>query len=63
MLIVEQHVHQALGLADDVVVLAKGSVTLSGPVAELGDISERLLPAAHDVTPHPNGQSGRPHAV
>jgi branched-chain amino acid transport system ATP-binding protein len=59
LLVVEQHVHQALGLADAVVVLAKGSVTLSGPVAELGDITERLLPAAHDEPPHPNGSSGR----
>jgi len=55
LLIVEQHVRQALGLADDVVVLAKGTVTLSGPAAELGDITERLLPAAHEA-PHPNGQ-------
>jgi branched-chain amino acid transport system ATP-binding protein len=61
LLIVEQHVRQALGLADDVVVLAKGSVTLSGPVAELGDITERLLPAADGVAPHPNGSSGRPN--
>ena len=30
LLIVEQHVHKALSLADDVVVLAKGRVALSG---------------------------------
>jgi len=64
LLIVEQHVHQALRLADDVVVLAKGTVTLSGPVADLGDVTETLLPAAHDrLDPdalHPNGSSGHP---
>jgi branched-chain amino acid transport system ATP-binding protein len=47
LLIVEQHVHQALTLADDVVVLAKGRVVLSGSTAELGDVSDRLLPAVH----------------
>lgn len=47
LLIVEQHVHQALTLADDVVVLAKGRVVLSGNREELGDISDRLLPAVH----------------
>jgi branched-chain amino acid transport system ATP-binding protein len=57
LLIVEQHVRQALSLADDVVVLAKGSVTLSGRVDELGDITERLLPAATDA-PGTNGHSG-----
>lgn len=47
LMIVEQHVHQALTLADDVVVLAKGRVVLSGSREELGDISEKLLPAVH----------------
>ena len=47
LLIVEQHVHQALTLADDVVVLAKGQVILSGSKDELGDITDRLLPAVH----------------
>jgi len=55
LLIVEQHVHQALTLADDVVVVAKGRVTLSGPVGELGDVSERLLPAVHGEIPAGNG--------
>jgi branched-chain amino acid transport system ATP-binding protein len=55
LLIVEQHVHQALTLADDVVVVAKGLVTLSGPVSELGDVSERLLPAVHGELPPGNG--------
>ena len=57
LLIVEQHVHQALTLADDVVVVAKGRVTLSGPVGELGDVSERLLPAVHGELPPSNGAS------
>ena len=47
LLIVEQHVHQALTLADDVVVLGKGRVVLHGTAEELGDLSERLLPAVH----------------
>lgn len=47
LLIVEQHVHQALTLADDVVVLSKGRVVLSGTTAELGDVTERVLPAVH----------------
>jgi branched-chain amino acid transport system ATP-binding protein len=47
LLIVEQHVHQALRIADDVVVLAKGRVVLEGRADSLGDISETLLPAVH----------------
>lgn len=47
LLIVEQHVHQALTLADDVVVLSRGRVVLSGSAAELGDVTEQLLPAVH----------------
>jgi branched-chain amino acid transport system ATP-binding protein len=43
LLIVEQHVSHALGIADDVIVLIKGEVSFHGPVAELGDLSERLL--------------------
>lgn len=43
LLIVEQHVGHALGVADDVIVLIKGEVSFYGPVAELGDLSERLL--------------------
>jgi branched-chain amino acid transport system ATP-binding protein len=43
LLIVEQHVSHALGIADDVIVLIKGEVSFYGPVAELGDLSARLL--------------------
>jgi branched-chain amino acid transport system ATP-binding protein len=45
LLIVEQHVRRALALADDVVVLAKGRVALAGPAAEVGDLTQELLPA------------------
>ena len=55
LLIVEQHVHQALTLADDVVVMSKGRVALSGPVDELGDVSESILPAVHGEVPTGNG--------
>ena len=52
LLIIEQHVHQALTLADDVVVLTKGRVALSGHADELGDLTERILPAVHgEVAP------------
>jgi branched-chain amino acid transport system ATP-binding protein len=43
LLIVEQHVSHALGIADDVIVLIKGEVSFYGPVGDLGDLSERLL--------------------
>jgi branched-chain amino acid transport system ATP-binding protein len=45
LLIVEQHIHQALTLADHVVVMAKGRISLSGRTDELGDIAERIIPA------------------
>ena len=41
LLIVEQHVHHALAIADDAVVLLKGEVAYSGPVSELGDLQAR----------------------
>jgi branched-chain amino acid transport system ATP-binding protein len=47
LLVVEQHVHQALKLADQVIVMAKGRVALSGATSELGDVSESILPAVH----------------
>jgi branched-chain amino acid transport system ATP-binding protein len=50
ILIVEQHVGHALALADEVAVLNKGRVVYGGPVDELGDLSEWLLPAAREDT-------------
>lgn len=52
LLLVEQHVKHALALADDVAVLNHGQVTYFGPAAELGDLSERLLPAASNGSHH-----------
>jgi branched-chain amino acid transport system ATP-binding protein len=43
LLIVEQHVHHALALADEAIVLVKGEVAYSGPVSELGDLQARVL--------------------
>ena len=43
LLIVEQHVHHALAIADEAVVLLKGEVAYAGPVSELGDLQARLL--------------------
>jgi branched-chain amino acid transport system ATP-binding protein len=43
LLIVEQHVHHALGIADDAIVLVKGEVAYNGPVSELGDLQSRVL--------------------
>jgi branched-chain amino acid transport system ATP-binding protein len=43
LLLVEQHVHHALAIADDAIVLAKGEVAYSGPVSELGDLQSRVL--------------------
>jgi branched-chain amino acid transport system ATP-binding protein len=45
LLVVEQQVHRALGLADTVVVLGNGVVRFAGPVADLGDLASELLPA------------------
>jgi len=47
LLVVEQHVHQALNIADDVVVLAKGSVWTHRRADDLDDITEQILPAIH----------------
>lgn len=51
LLIVEQHIHQALTLADHVVVMAKGRISLSGRTDELGDIAERIIPAVQGDQP------------
>ena len=47
LLIIEQHVHHALGIADDAIVLVKGEVAYSGPVPELGDLQSHVL-GGHD---------------
>ena len=44
LLIVEQHVHHALSLADQVIVLTKGEVSFDGPADDLGDLTARLMP-------------------
>ena len=43
LMLVEQHVHHALEIADDAIVLTKGEIVISGPVAELGDLQERMF--------------------
>jgi branched-chain amino acid transport system ATP-binding protein len=43
LLIVEQHVHHALAIADDAIVLVKGEIAYSGPVSELGDLQSRVF--------------------
>jgi branched-chain amino acid transport system ATP-binding protein len=43
LLLVEQHVHHALAIADDAIVLVKGEIAYSGPVSELGDLQLRVL--------------------
>jgi branched-chain amino acid transport system ATP-binding protein len=46
LIVIEQHVDRALGLAEHVVLLAKGRVVHRGLAAEIGDQVERLLPGA-----------------
>jgi branched-chain amino acid transport system ATP-binding protein len=48
LLIVEQHVHHALSIADEAIVLVKGEVAYSGPVSELGDLQSRVLGGGGD---------------
>jgi branched-chain amino acid transport system ATP-binding protein len=55
LLVVEQHIRQALTLADHVVVMGKGRVSLSGRTDELGDIAERILPAVQGERASNNG--------
>jgi branched-chain amino acid transport system ATP-binding protein len=49
LLIIEQHVHHALGIADDAIVLVKGEVAYSGPVSELGDLQSHVLGGGRDT--------------
>jgi branched-chain amino acid transport system ATP-binding protein len=46
ILVVEQHVTSALDLADYAVLLSQGSVLHQGPVDELGNMVDKLLPGA-----------------
>jgi branched-chain amino acid transport system ATP-binding protein len=43
LLLIEQHVHHALAISDDAIVLVKGEIAYSGPVSELGDLQARVL--------------------
>jgi len=43
LLIVEQHVHHALALVDEAIVMVKGEIAYTGPVSELGDLQSRVL--------------------
>jgi branched-chain amino acid transport system ATP-binding protein len=49
LLIVEQHVHHALAIADDAIVLVKGEIAFSGPVSELGDLQSRVFGGAESA--------------
>ena len=60
LLVVEQHVRQALTLADHVVVMGKGRVSLSGRTDELGDVTERILPAVQGEQVSGNGVRAQP---
>ncbi len=44
ILVVEQQIPRALQLAQQVAILRKGRIVHSGPVAELGDLAESVLP-------------------
>ena len=55
LLIIEQHVHHALAIADDAIVLVKGEIAYSGPVSELGDLQARVLGDESAEPPRPNG--------
>jgi branched-chain amino acid transport system ATP-binding protein len=43
VILVEQHAHQALDIADDVVLLAHGRIEMAGPVSELRPELDRVL--------------------
>jgi len=60
ILIVEQHVAHALDLADHVAVLNKGEVIHAGPVTDLGDLSELLLPGGAPGGGAEGGAEGEP---
>lgn len=43
VLLIEQYVHRALGLADRAVLLDKGQVAFDGPSDQLGDLAEQVI--------------------
>jgi len=43
LLLIEQHVHHALAIADTAMVMVKGEIGYAGPVSELGDVQARVL--------------------
>jgi branched-chain amino acid transport system ATP-binding protein len=47
VVLVEQHAHQALDIADDVVLLAHGRIGMSGPVAEVRSELDRVLASGY----------------
>ncbi len=49
LLIIEQYVGRALSIAQSAVILQHGEVIYDGSVADLGDVSERLLGIGVDV--------------
>ncbi|HEX5366248.1 MAG TPA: ABC transporter ATP-binding protein [Acidimicrobiales bacterium] len=51
LVIIEQHTSHALDAADDIVVLVQGHVRVAGPAAELGDLSQVLLPGSAHMGP------------
>lgn len=51
MVLVEQHVRQALAVADHVHVMRRGRIVLSGPAADLRDDAERIAATYLSETP------------
>lgn len=46
VLVIEQHLDQALGIADQVVVLTRGHVTYAGPPTSVDELAAHMLPGA-----------------
>lgn len=55
MLLVEQHVRQAMAVADRVYVLERGQVVLSGPVSEVRSQVDAIEAAYLSAAPAPGG--------
>lgn len=50
VVLVEQHAHQALDIADDVVLLAHGRIEMSGPVSEIRSELDQVLASGYLAT-------------